>query len=61
MTGRILVVDRDVVVTRFLAADNAAAASTGFSLKPFAICIRDATVFVEPRKNLTSKVIDERR
>jgi hypothetical protein len=40
------------VVTRFLAADSAAAASTGFSLKLFAISIRDATVFVEPRKNL---------
>lgn len=40
------------VVTRFLAADSAAAARSGFNLKFFARAINDGTVLVDPKKNL---------
>ena len=45
------------VVTKFLAADRAAAASVGFILKFLASVNNAGTVFVEPRKNLSIKII----
>ena len=40
------------VETRFLAAERAAVASEGFSLKFLESAIREGTVLAEPRKNL---------